>query len=267
MKVPILTIRVLRTAALAVSLLACCASLMAQPPAPEKIRPKAYLSDLAGAVDASWKPRIESLCSELDQKTGAQLAVVTIRSLEGEPIEEYANRWLRAWGIGRKENKGALLLLVIQDKRMRLEVGYGLEPVLPDGFAGSVLREMREPLRRASYGEALFRGANTVAARITNQMAAETNPSTPATPQSSGRSSSIPFLPALPVIVIILVIVALRRKLIGRGSGPVIWSSGGFGGYDSGSSYSSSSDSSSSSSDFGGFGGGDSGGGGSSSDW
>lgn len=244
-------------------MLACGAALLAQPPAPEKIRPKGYLTDLAGVVDGAWKARIESLCSDLDKNAGAQLAVVTVRSLEGEPIEEYANRWLRAWGVGGKENKGALLLLSIQDKRMRLEVGYGLEPLLPDGFAGSVLREMREPLRRASYGEALFNGANTVVARITGQMAAELEPATPEEPAPSKGNPVAFVLPFLPVLVIIMLIVALRRKFVGGSSGAV-WSSGGFGGYDSSSSFDSSS---SSSSDFGGFSGGDSGGGGASSDW
>src|SRR6185436_6154130 len=96
-KVPILTIRAFRAAVVAVSLTASSAAILAQPPAPEKIRPKSYVTDAAGAVDGAWALRIESLCSELDKKTGAQLAVVTIRSLDGEPIEEYANRWLRAW--------------------------------------------------------------------------------------------------------------------------------------------------------------------------
>lgn len=266
MKVPTLTIRAVRAAVLSLCLLGCSAQFTAQVPAPEKIRAQGYLTDLAGVVDATWKPRIEALCSELDKKSGAQLAVVTIRSLEGEPIEEYANRWLRAWGVGGKENKGALLILAVKDKKMRLEVGYGLEPVLPDGFAGNVLREMREPLRRGSYGEALFNGAKTVSDRVTNPTGAQpgTAPSEPASqPPAQSTDDSPGFaLPFLPVIVIILLIVAMRRKFIGRSAGGV-WTSGGFGGYDS----SSSSYDSSSSSDFGGFGGGDSGGGGASSDW
>jgi len=258
-KVTTLTIRALRAATLAVCLLLSGALLTAQIPAPEKIRPKGYLTDLAGAVDGPWALRIESLCSELDKKSGAQLAVVTIRTLEGEPIEEYANRWLRAWGIGRKENKGALLLLVIQDKRMRLEVGYGLEPVLPDGFAGSVLREMREPLARASYGEALYNGAHLVAERVAGQagigLEAAPRPATRTSRRSSGLFS-LPFFPLL--VIILLVIFALRRR---SGGGPfVFWSGGGFGGYDSGGGGGGGSD-------FGGFGGGDSGGGGASSDW
>jgi uncharacterized protein len=241
------------------------AALWAQPPAPEKIRPTGYLTDLAGVVDDAWKPRIEGLCAQLDQNAGAQLAVVTIRSLEGEVLEEYANRWFRAWGIGRKENKGVLLLLVIQDRRMRLEVGYGLEPLLPDGFSGSVLREMRDPLRQGRYGEALFNGASLVAARITNQAAAELPPAEPAAviTESGGGYDLRPLIPLAPfVLFMAFLIMGIRRarRLGSAGSG---WSSGGFGSYDSGSSF----DSSSSSSDFGGFGGGDSGGGGASSDW
>jgi uncharacterized protein len=262
-KVPILTIRASRAVVLALSLIAGSIGILAQPPAPEKIRPKSYVTDLAGVVDGVWNARIESLCSELDAKTHTQLAVVTIRSLEGEPIEEYANRWLRAWGIGRKENKGALLLLVIQDKKMRLEVGYGLEPVLPDGFSGSVLREMREPLRGSNYGEALYNGAHTVAERVASQAGVQLGaaPRAPSgSSRRSARSAPSPFLSFLPIIVIVLLILAARRR--SRGGGGVVWyGGGGFGGYDGGGSGGGGG------SDFGGFGGGDSGGGGASSDW
>ena len=85
----------------------------------------------------------------MQRATGVQMALVTIPSLEGEPIEDVANTIARAWGVGQKgKNEGILLLLAIQDRRSRLEIGYGLEPILPDGLAGSVLREMRPALRQ-----------------------------------------------------------------------------------------------------------------------
>jgi uncharacterized protein len=79
------------------------------------------------------------------------MALVTIATLEGEPIEDVANTIFRAWGVGQKgKNEGILLLLSIGDRRSRLEVGYGLEPILPDGLAGSILREMRPALRQGN---------------------------------------------------------------------------------------------------------------------
>ena len=73
----------------------------------------------------------------------------------------------RKWGVGKKgTNEGVLLLLATQDRRMRLEVGYGLEPIIPDGFAGSVLRAMSPALRESRYGEALTEAVQTIGTRI-----------------------------------------------------------------------------------------------------
>ncbi len=91
------------------------------------------------------------------------MALVTIPSLEGEPIEDVANTIFRAWGVGQKgKNEGILLLLAISDRRSRLEVGYGLEPILPDGLDGSILREMRPALRQGDYGDAMMAAAETI---------------------------------------------------------------------------------------------------------
>lgn len=234
------------------------ASLAAQPPAPEKIKAQGYVTDLANVVDAGWKQRIERLCAELDLKTQSQVAVVTISTLDGEPIEDYANRWLRAWGVGRKTNKGALMLLVIEDKRMRMEVGYGLEPVIPDGFAGEVMRGMREGLGRRSYGEAIFGGVNVVAQRIAQQANVKLDGSA----AGVRRVRRVPEPNSWPVLLKILFFILIIVVMSGRYwfLGPLIgggWSSGGGGGFGG----------SGGGGGFGGFGGGDSGGGGASSDW
>ena len=86
------------------------------------------------------KAAIDRYCAALEQATGAQFAVVTVKSLEGDPIEDTANKLYREWGVGKKgSNEGLLLLLSIEDKKQRAEVGYGLEPIIPDGYAGGVL--------------------------------------------------------------------------------------------------------------------------------
>src|SRR3954452_16965968 len=90
------------------------------------LKPEGYVSDFAHRIDPASKTQLENYCTTVEQATGAQIALVTIPSLEGEPIEDVANTIFRAWGVGQKgKNEGILLLLAINDRRNRLEVGYG----------------------------------------------------------------------------------------------------------------------------------------------
>src|SRR5262245_2133272 len=93
-------------------------------------RPEGFVSDFAKVIDPESKARLERYSAEVQRAAGAQMAFVTIPSLEGEPIDDVANTIARAWGVGQKGgNEGILLLLSIQDRRSRLEIGYGLEPI------------------------------------------------------------------------------------------------------------------------------------------
>src|SRR5579863_2486104 len=131
------------------------------------LQPQGYLSDFAGVVDAASRSQLEQYCAGVERSTGAQIALVTIPTLAGEPIEDVANALFRAWGVGEKgKNEGVLLLLATQDRRSRLEVGYGLEPSITDGMAGSILREMRPALRQQQYGEALKAAAEVIGSRV-----------------------------------------------------------------------------------------------------
>src|ERR1041384_5108515 len=126
-------------------------------------KPEGFVSDFAKVIDPASKSKLEAYGGTVQRAAGVQMALVTFRSLEGEPIEDVANTIARAWGVGQKgKNEGILLLLAIQDRKSRLEIGYGLEPILPDGLAGSVLREMRPALRQQAYGEALKAAAETL---------------------------------------------------------------------------------------------------------
>ena len=235
------------------------------------LKPQGYVSDFASVIDPASKSQLEAYCASVESSTGAQMALVTIATLEGEPIEDVANTIYRAWGVGQKgKNEGALLLLVINDRRNRLEVGYGLEPIVPDGFAGSVLREMRPALRQQLYGEALMAAAETIGATVAK---AKNVTLTAQLPRRIHESPADPIPWSTIIVVGLGVLVYLFRagghgggggggflatmllgNLVSRGS----WGgrgSGGFGGPDSGDG------------GFGGFGGGDSGGGGASSDW
>jgi uncharacterized protein len=236
------------------------------------LKPQGYVSDFAGVIDQAGRARLDSYCAAVERATGAQIALVTISSLEGEPIEDVANTIFRAWGVGHKgKDNGIMLLLAVNDHRSRLEVGYGLEPIIPDGFAGSILRQMRPALRQRDYSDALAAAADTIGNTIAQAKNVSIGQTVPRRRQPSA-GDSIPW----PVIAGgILLFVWLMRSggtrgyggfggggflpglILGNMMGRGTWGSrsgGGFGGYDSGDS-------------FGGFGGGDSGGGGASSDW
>lgn len=122
----------------------------------KSIHPTGYVTDLAGVIGAEKKASLEALCTELEQKTGAQLAIVTVRSLEGQSVEYYAVDLFRQLGIGaKKDNRGVLLLVAPNDRKYRIEVGYGLEPVINDARAGDVGRAMVPFLRQGDYGDAI----------------------------------------------------------------------------------------------------------------
>lgn len=233
------------------------------------LRPQGYVSDFAGALDAQSKAALEQYCAAVERATGAQMALVTVSTLEGEPIEDVANTIYRAWGVGQKgRNEGVLLLLAINDRRSRLEIGYGLEPILPDGLDGSILREMRPALRQRQYGEALMAAAQQIGSAIAR---AKNVTLSARPPRRRAQRESIPWPLVLGGFVVLIWLMRSAGRRGGGGgfggflSGMILGNvlgrssyggrgGGGFGGFDSGDG-------------FGGFGGGDSGGGGASSNW
>jgi uncharacterized protein len=235
------------------------------------LQPQGYVSDFAKVVDPASRARLESYCAAVEHATGAQMALVTIESLEGEPIEDVANTIFRAWGVGQKrKNEGIMLLLAIGDRRSRLEVGYGLEPILPDGLAGSILRGMRPAVRQKDYGDAMMAAAQTIGSAIAEAKHVEIGQSLPRRTHGS-PADSIPWPMLIGGVFMLLWLLRsggprgfggggggflpglILGSMMGRGGGGGR-SSGGFGGFDSGGG-------------FGGFGGGDSGGGGASGSW
>ena len=228
-----------------------------------KLVPQGYVNDYANVISASQRVELERYCAAVEKATGAQMALVTIPTLEGEPVEDVANSLFRRWGIGQKgKDEGLLLLLVVNDRKSRLEVGYGLEPILPDGSAGTVLREMRPALREGAYGDALVAASHYLGTRI--GQAKNVTVGDGAAPQPTQRRKKEGAVPLWLMIVggiFFLFLIGsgnvgaawlLGSIFSGRGGG-----GGGGGGFGGGGG----------SGGFGGFGGGDSGGGGASSDW
>src|SRR5690348_207285 len=126
----------------------------------KSIHPTGYVTDLAGVIGGDRTAKLEALCTELEQKTGAQMAVVTVRSLDGQSVEYYAVDLFRQLGIGaKKDNRGVLLLVAPNNRKYRIEVGYSLEPVINDARAGDAGRAMVPFLRQGDYGGAVEAGA------------------------------------------------------------------------------------------------------------
>lgn len=254
-----------------------------------------HVNDFASVIDAQTKQQLETILNNFEKLTGTQIAVVTVQTLNERPIEDYAIGMYRAWGIGAKsgenKDKGALLLISLEDRKTRLEVGYGLEGDLPDGLAGEIIRRMRPFLQQQQYSQGMNVGVRTLVdtlaqkwnvslAGIEDRSYAYTGPAQ--SQQPSGKSILMLLFFFFLFLIIMAVIARSRRKGGGgggKGSGgnmwwtyPIIFNRGGgtFGGGSYGNSGgwgSSGGGSGGGGSDWGGFGGGSSGGGGASDSW
>ena len=125
---------------------------------------RTYIVDTADMVSAEDATQIEKIGAELRAKTKAEIVVVTVPTLGGTDIESYANELFRSWGIGdARLNNGVLLLIAKDDRAFRIEVGYGLEGAITDGYAGSVLDAMKGEFRKENYSPAILTAYVTLA--------------------------------------------------------------------------------------------------------
>jgi uncharacterized protein len=241
-----------------------------------KIHPTGYVTDLAGVISGDTKARLEELCTELEQKTGAQMAIVTLNSLDDRSVEDYAVDVYKRLGIGsKKDNRGVLLLVAPHEHKYRIEVGYGLEPIINDARAGDAGRAMVPFLRQGDYNKA----AEVAAWQLANYIAGDAGVTLSGRPpvahyrDSGGRSG----FPVIWVILIVIVFFRLIAGVSGRGGGGAsgsgcLWfllgmmAGGGPGGRSSGGSWGGGGFGGGGGG-FGGFGGGSSGGGGASGSW
>lgn len=122
------------------------------------------VNDFSGVLSEAQRERLEADLNALERETSAEVAVVTVASLDGRAIEEYATALFNEWGIGKADrDNGVLILVSPSDRAMRIEVGYGLEGVLPDGFAGAVIRETFLPrFREERLADGIVEGSARV---------------------------------------------------------------------------------------------------------
>ena len=128
-------------------------------------KPSGPINDFAGVLDQTAVETLRMLAADVEAQTTAEIAVATVTSLDGMSVEEYANRLFKEWGIGQKGvNNGVLILVAPSERKMRIEVGYGLEPILPDGLAGQIIREQFTPAFKDSrFSEGILLGTQKVA--------------------------------------------------------------------------------------------------------
>src|SRR6266581_1763395 len=180
-----------------------------------QLHPTDYVNDFAHVLDQTTIAQLDNICQQIDQKAHAQIAVVTINSLDGSDIESYAVDLFHKWGVGSKAtNRGVLILLAVKDHRYRIEVGYGLEPILPDGKVGGFGREAVPLLKQGDYDGAVklmtLRVADVIAQDAGVQL---TGAQAPPPAQSSPAIPAAAIVFFIIIAIIVLATPPLRRAL------------------------------------------------------
>ncbi|MGB9613184.1 MAG: TPM domain-containing protein, partial [Candidatus Margulisiibacteriota bacterium] len=127
-----------------------------------------FVNDFAGVIDQITEEKLEGLCKTLEKKTSAELAIVTVKSVAPLDPKTYAVKLFEKWRIGKKgKDNGILVLLAMEERRVEIEVGWGLEGVINDARAGEILDKYVIPFfKKGEFGEGLYNGAAAIAERI-----------------------------------------------------------------------------------------------------
>lgn len=239
---------------------------------PARPSPPRLVNDLANVLSPQEEQQLERELVAYDDSTSNQIAIVLVNTLDDYPIEEYATKLFREWGVGnKKNNNGVVMLAAIVDRKIRIEVGYGLEGAIPDIIANHIIdNDIKPNFKSGDYYEGLSKAAHSLIKAAAGEYKAPANYR-----KKKGGGSALPFGILVGIIIFIVIFGGRNNRGGGggfmsrRGSGwlgPFIlgnmlgsgggsswgggggWSGGGGGG-------------------FGGFGGGSSGGGGASGSW
>ncbi len=242
---------------------------------PDAPSPPRLVNDLAQVMSSGEADALEEKLRRYNDSTSTQIAIVTVKSLSGYEVQQFAHELFEKWGIGRKgKNNGILILASIGDRKMTIQTGYGVEDRVPDAYAKRIIQNQLKPaFKEGQYYRGFDEGADKLFQLLTGAYKGE--------PKQDGELEDGRF--PIWTAVIVLVIIFLIIKRIGRGGGgttiggnrnrggggllgPLIWAAAGssWGGSRGGSSWGGGGGGGSS---FGGFGGGSSGGGGASGDW
>ena len=161
-------------------------------------KPSGPVNDFAKVLGVESRTRLTTLIEGVESETSAEIAVATVTSLDGMSVEEYATRLFNAWGVGRQSlDNGVLVLVAPTEREIRIEVGYGLEGVLPDGLAGAIIREQFIPrFRDGDVDRGVVDGVTRVAEIV--RKGEKLTPEQLAALQQSAGSGGIPWWIILP---------------------------------------------------------------------
>src|ERR1700691_5269847 len=230
-------------------------------------KPTDYVSDNAHVLSDETIARLDHLCAQLDHsQANAQIAVVTVQTLGGEDAAEYADQLETKWKMGRKgSDRGVLVLLAVDDHKRRIEVGYGLEGILPDAKLGDIGREMVPYLRANDFDSAVSLAVGEIAQVIAAD-AKVTLDDEPVVQQPAPRHHSR-GIEVLQIIIIAVFILLYLMRILGSWGLFGLWGMGLMGGGMRGGGSFGGGGGGGGGGGFGGFGGGSFGGGGAGGDW
>ena len=186
-------------------------------------KPQGYVSDFAGVVDAGGKRQLDAYCAAVEQATGAQIALVTIASLQHEPIEDVTRAIFRSWNLDRQKD-AVMWLVAVANRRDQMAAGPGLAAIFTDSAIAAILSQARPALARQQYSQALMTAADEMGTRI----AAARRKTIAAHLPGRGRRSVLESIPWLLASGALLLCFWLFRVL-GRPARRVR-ATGGFGG-------------------------------------
>jgi uncharacterized protein len=173
---------------------------------------KARVTDLTGTFSPAQIAELDNILAQFEARKGAQVVVLMVPTTEPEVIEEYSIRLAEAWKVGRKDiNDGAILLIAKNDRRMRIEVGYGLEGILPDAIAKRIIAETIAPrLRQGDY----YGGVRAGVEQMIHVIEGEALPAPKARKQDTSNQDLGAFLPI--AFMLVLVVGGVLRAMFGR---------------------------------------------------
>lgn len=166
-----------------------------------------YVYDETGIITNEDKNYIITTNENLYKNTSTQIVVAVIKSLEGIPIEDYANSLYREWKIGSKENNnGILMLIAFDDSKIRIEVGYGLEGAIPDITSGQIIKNQIAPkFKEGKYSEGIIDGFNELVKLAKDEYDTK----------GKNNQDSLITLPRILIVIVIIILIILDFRFFG----------------------------------------------------
>ena len=180
------------------------------------------ITDRAGVLGQDARQRLARILDDVRARTGAEIAVLVVPSTAPDTIEDYSIAVFDRWKIGQQgKDNGLLFLVAVQDRRMRITTGYGLEAILPDGKVGEIRDRVIIPLFRAGrYAEGIVRGTEALAAAILSPAAATTGPATQAPPRRRAGRVGGRWTGVLLAVFVLLILFSVALSAADRGAAP-----------------------------------------------